>query len=96
MKNLTKTFAILLLVLLTSALAEPTLTQHDNCPCPEGGMELLLESIEFPNFPKLPHWQTCVTLSFRINPDGSATNFQVLESGGSAFDKAAINDCAST
>ena len=95
MKNLTKTFATVLLVLLSYAYAEPNLIKHDNCPCPEGGMETLLASIEFPNFPNLPHWETFVTLSFRVNPDGSATHFLVLESGGEIYDEAAISACAS-
>ena len=81
---------IYLLALFPVIYGQPVVSGYDVNPYPIGGYENLSQQVISPLVFRLCNWETTVKLSIQIEADGQVSNIQVIQSGGEAFDQAAI------
>ena len=91
MKHPTLKGMMMIFAFSTLLYAEPANLVYDLEPCPIEGFDYLSQQVEYPESLTWCNWEATVKLSFRIDPNGEISGIRVEQSGGIAFDRAAID-----
>lgn len=90
-------FTSLAIVLLTGTLsAAPLYISENRTPSPVGGMQMLGQSAKYPQWAQEDRIESDVVILFKVEADGNISNMRIVQSGGLAFDKSAINAVLNT
>ncbi len=88
--------ALILLVGVTQLMAEPQAEKKCCNPMPVGGMKALARNIVYPTFDRIVRNNADVILSFHVDIQGNVSDIRVTQSGGSNFDRSAVNAVLNT
>ena len=91
------TIATLIFMLTVVSLsAAPTLVSECCQPKPVGGFEILEKNTFYPLLAQRDYLESDVVLNFQIDVNGNVSNIRVAQSGGTMFDKSAIDAVLAT
>ncbi len=87
---------LVLLLSMTTLIAEPVSNNYSSVPEPVNGMEYLEENTIYPDFQRELGNDGYVVLNFHVDAVGEVSNIVVTRSSGTTFDQAAITAVQNT
>ncbi|NQV42021.1 MAG: energy transducer TonB [Candidatus Marinimicrobia bacterium] len=91
---ITRTLKKIMLITLLSVIglyAKPMELASVTPPRPVGGFQTVQDRAQYPVQALESRFESNVLLSFRVEKTGTVSHIKIIESGGSHFDKSAIN-----